>query len=275
LKLLGMGGSAEAPGAARAVPAVDADAPVVAAPAAAPAVAAPAAVAATGAIAAAEASAEPATVEAVAPEVEEVAPIAEAAPAVAASAAIAAAEAEAPAEQPEAPVAELAAVEAAEEQPAVKAAAVDLDQLKASLDEANLAALQQKVEFVEGIGPVYGGKLIDAGVETVLDLLSRGATRKGRAELVEATGIAAGLVMKWVNQADLFRVKGVGKQFGELLEAAGVDTVPELAQRNPLNLFNKLSEVNAEKKLAGRSPFQSEVESWVAQAKDLPRVIEY
>ena len=81
--------------------------------------------------------------------------------------------------------------------------------------------------------------------------------------------------MKWVNAADLYRVRGVGKQFGELLEAAGVDTVPELAQRNPVNLFTKLSEVNAEKKLTGRSPHQSEVESWVTQAKELPRVIEY
>jgi predicted flap endonuclease-1-like 5' DNA nuclease len=108
-----------------------------------------------------------------------------------------------------------------------------------------------------------------------MDLLRRGATRKGRAELVEVTGIAAGLIMKWVNAADLYRVKGIGKQFGELLEAAGVDTVPELAQRNPLNLYTKLSEVNTEKKVAGRAPHQSEVESWVAQAKELPRVIEY
>ena len=79
----------------------------------------------------------------------------------------------------------------------------------------------------------------------MIDLLRRGATRRGRAELVEATGIAIELIMKWINSADLFRVLGVGKQFAELLEAAGVDTVPELAQRNPVNLFNKLSEVNA------------------------------
>jgi predicted flap endonuclease-1-like 5' DNA nuclease len=162
-----------------------------------------------------------------------------------------------------------------EERAAEVAIAADLDQLEASLDGAGLAAMQQKVNFVEGIGPVYGEKLNEAGIDMVMDLLKRGATRKGRAELVEATGIAAGLIMKWVNQADLYRVKGIGKQFGELLEAAGVDTVPELAQRNPVNLFNKLSEVNAEKKLAGRAPHQGEVESWVAQAKDLPRVIEY
>jgi predicted flap endonuclease-1-like 5' DNA nuclease len=162
------------------------------------------------------------------------------------------------------------------EAPVVEAAALsDLDLFESGLEGSQQANFQEKVEFVEGIGPTYGMKLNEAGIETVMDLLRRGATRKGRAELVEATGIANGLIMKWINAADLYRVKGIGKQFGELLEAAGVDTVPELAQRNPLNLYTKLSEVNAEKKIAGRAPHQSEVESWVAQAKDLPRVIEY
>ncbi len=149
------------------------------------------------------------------------------------------------------------------------------DELEATSDGTEMAALQEKVNFVEGIGPAYGEKLNAAGIVVVLDLLKRGATRKGRAELVEATGIASGLIMKWVNHADLFRVKGVSKQFAELLEAAGVDTVPELAQRNPVNLFTRLGEVNAEKKLTGRSPHQGEVESWVSQAKTLPRIIEY
>lgn len=193
----------------------------------------------------------------------------EAAPEAAAGAVIAEVAEEARLEEPVLP-------EAAPEAALVEAAALShLDLLESSLEGSQLANLQEKVEFVEGIGPTFGLKLNEAGIATVLDLLRRGATRKGRTELAEITGIAAGLIMKWVNQADLYRVKGIGKQFGELLEAAGVDTVPELAQRNPQNLFNKLSEVNAEKKLAGRAPHQSEVESWVAQAKDLPRVIEY
>ncbi len=163
-----------------------------------------------------------------------------------------------------------------EEEPVVEAEQPEAqDQLEETLDGTQMAALQEKVIFVEGIGATYAGKLNEAGIETVIDLLRRGATRKGRAELVEATAIPAGLILKWVNQADLFRVKGVGKQYGELLEAAGVDTVPELAQRNPVNLFEKLSEVNSEKKLTGRAPHQAEVESWVTQAKNLPRIIEY
>ena len=192
------------------------------------------------------------------------APAAPMAAAAVAATAVAAAEPE-PAEEPvafETPVEE-AAVAGVMEEPEVTS------------DGTEMAALQEKVGFVEGIGPAYGAKLNEAGIVIVLDLLNRGATRKGRAELVEATGIASGLIMKWVNHADLFRVKGVSKQFAELLEAAGVDSVPELAQRNPVNLFTRLGEVNAEKKLTGRSPHQGEVESWVSQAKTLPRIVEY
>ena len=143
------------------------------------------------------------------------------------------------------------------------------------MSPAELGFLQEKVDFIEGIGASYAAALNQAGIVSVMDLLQRGATRKGRSELVEATGIHAGLILQWINHADLFRVKGVGKQFGELLEAAGVDTVVELAQRNPVNLFNRLAEVNAAKKLAGRSPHQDEVSHWVQQAKSLPRVVEY
>ena len=163
--------------------------------------------------------------------------------------------------------------------PTVPAAEADDDahlmQFEETLNTSDQANLNEKVEFIEGIDAAYAAKLNQAGVMTVLDLLQRGATRKGRAELVESTGIDAGLILTWVNHADLFRIEGVGKQFGELLEAAGVDTVVELAQRNPANLFSKLAQVNAEKKLAGRSPRQDEVNTWVQQAKGLPRVVEY
>jgi predicted flap endonuclease-1-like 5' DNA nuclease len=192
-----------------------------------------------------------------------------AAPAAAPMAAAAVAVAAAAPEPEEEPVAfEAAVVNEAE-------AAGAMEEPEVTSDGTEAAALQEKVGFVEGIGPAYGAKLNEAGIVVVLDLLNRGATRKGRAELVEATGIASGLIMKWVNHADLFRVKGVSKQFAELLEAAGVDSVPELAQRNAVNLFTRLGEVNAEKNLTGRSPYQSEVDSWVSQAKTLPRVIEY
>ncbi|MDL2223999.1 DUF4332 domain-containing protein [Bacteroidales bacterium OttesenSCG-928-M06] len=132
-----------------------------------------------------------------------------------------------------------------------------------------------KIEEIEGIGPVLGEKCRQAGVTTTDKLLEVGAKKKGRKELAEATGISEAKILKFVNMADLFRITGVGQEFSELLEAAGVDTVPELAQRRPDNLTAKMEEVNAEKKLTRRTPSLAEVEKWVAEAKTLPRVIEY
>jgi predicted flap endonuclease-1-like 5' DNA nuclease len=131
------------------------------------------------------------------------------------------------------------------------------------------------ISQVEGIGPAYGEKLSAVGVNTTGALLKGGKTPKGRSELAEKTGISAKLILEWVNHADLFRIKGVGSEYADLLEAAGVDTVPELAQRNAANLYAKMAQVNAEKKLVRRIPPQVTVENWVAQAKELPRVIEY
>ncbi len=128
---------------------------------------------------------------------------------------------------------------------------------------------------IEGIGPAYAEKLKEAGVATTDSLLEKGATPKGRAALEEATGISHKLVLKWVNMADLYRIKGVGSEYSELLEVAGVDTVPELAQRNAANLHAKMAEVNGEKNLVRELPTLHAVESWVAQAKELPRVVTY
>lgn len=128
---------------------------------------------------------------------------------------------------------------------------------------------------IEGIGEVYAAKLKEAGIGTIEALLAKGATPAGRQELEEKTGISGKLILEWVNHADLFRIKGVGEEYADLLEAAGVDTVPELAQRNAENLAQKLAEVNAEKKLVRRLPTPGQVADWVAQAKELPRVINY
>jgi len=128
---------------------------------------------------------------------------------------------------------------------------------------------------VEGIGTVYAQKLIDAGVATTGALLEKGATPRGRKDLAEGTEISGKLILKFVNHVDLFRIKGVGEEYADLLEEAGVDTVPELAQRNSGNLIKKMAEVNADKKLVRRLPAPSQVEDWVAQAKELPRVITY
>ncbi len=128
---------------------------------------------------------------------------------------------------------------------------------------------------IEGIGEVYTQKLQSVGIRTTEALLEQGATPKGRQEIAEKTGIGDQLILKWVNRADLFRVKGIGEEYADLLEAAGVDTVPELAQRNPANLHHKLLEVNQEKKLVRRPPSQTQVADWVEQATSLPRVITY
>ena len=132
-----------------------------------------------------------------------------------------------------------------------------------------------KIEEIEGIGPVIGEKFRAAGVNSTDKLLERGATKKGRKELAEATGISEARILKFVNMADLFRITGIGQEYSELLEVAGVDTVPELAQRKPENLAAKMEEVNAEKKLTRKTPSVTEVTKWVAEAKTLSRVIEY
>ena len=132
-----------------------------------------------------------------------------------------------------------------------------------------------KLESIEGIGEKYADQLREAGVGSQESLLGKGANPKGRKELAEATGISGKLILKWVNRADLARIKGVGEEYADLLEYSGVDTVPELAQRNPENLFAKMTEVNEAKKLVRSMPSAKQVAEWVAQAKELPRIMTY
>jgi len=132
-----------------------------------------------------------------------------------------------------------------------------------------------KLTTVEGIGEIQAQKLIDAGIPTTQALLEAGRTPQGRKELAEKTGVGDERILDWVNRVDLFRVKGIGEEYSDLLEWAGVDTVPELAQRNPENLHQKLVEVNKEKELVRQVPRQNQVSDWVAQAKELPRAIDY
>jgi len=132
-----------------------------------------------------------------------------------------------------------------------------------------------KIIDIEGIGKVYAEKLAGAGLTTVEALLKAGASPSGRQALAEETGISGKLILEWVNLADLFRIKGVGEEYSDLLEEAGVDTVPELAQRNAENLYKKLVETNTAKELVRRLPTQSQVADWILQAKALPRVVTY
>jgi len=132
-----------------------------------------------------------------------------------------------------------------------------------------------KIVDVEGIGPVYAAKLQEAGITKTEILLEKGATPQGRKAIEEQTGISHSLILEWVNHVDLYRIKGVASEYSDLLEEAGVDTVVELARRVAENLYQKMIEVNAEKKLVRRPPTQAQVADWIEQAKKLPRVINY
>ena len=131
------------------------------------------------------------------------------------------------------------------------------------------------LKMVEGIGDVYAQKLQDAGVATTDSLLEMGATPQGRKSIAERSGIPIALILRWVNHVDLYRINGVGEEFADLLEAAGVDTVPELAQRIPENLYQKLMTVNEEENRVRQLPSETQISSWVEQAKKLPRVISH
>lgn len=133
----------------------------------------------------------------------------------------------------------------------------------------------QKIQDIEGIGPVTGDKLRAAGITDTDTLLARATTRAARKVLAEATGLTEAQVLKFANMADLYRVKGIGSEFAQLLEAAGVDSVPELARRVAANLAAAMAQLNEQKKLVRRVPAESEVAGWIEHAKTLPRALEY
>ncbi|MBO4801454.1 MAG: DUF4332 domain-containing protein [Bacteroidaceae bacterium] len=135
--------------------------------------------------------------------------------------------------------------------------------------------MDYKIIDIEGVGDVYAKKLTEVGIIKVSDLLAKCATPKGRQQLAEQTDISDKLILRWTNHADLFRIKGVGPQFAELLEAAGVDTVKEFRHRVPENLQPKLEETNNEKHLVRRVPSLKEVQKMVEGAKALEPVVTY
>ena len=135
--------------------------------------------------------------------------------------------------------------------------------------------MNYKIIDVEGIGEVYGAKLTAVGINTVEELLEAAKKPAGRAELAEKTGITPKLILTWANHADLMRINGVGPQFSELLEAAGVDTVKEFRHRVAENLAAKMVEINEAKHLVGRVPTAGEIQKMIDQAKELPPMVEY
>ena len=132
-----------------------------------------------------------------------------------------------------------------------------------------------KISDIEGIGRAYATKLAKAGIRSVEALLKNGASDKGRKEIATATGITQPLILDWVNRADLYRIKGIGAQYSDLLEKAGVDTVVELSKRVPDNLYGRMVEVNNAKNLVNGMPGLKKVKKWIEQAKKLPRVVTY
>lgn len=131
------------------------------------------------------------------------------------------------------------------------------------------------IKSIEGIGSIFAEKFAALGIKTSEALLEAGKTRKGRRELAKNAGISPKLVLEWVNLADLIRISGVSEEYSDLLMEAGVDTVAELARRNPEKLHAKVLEINKEKKLVRRLPTTSTIESWVEQAKKLPRIVKH
>lgn len=132
-----------------------------------------------------------------------------------------------------------------------------------------------KLVDVEGIGPKYADTLKKAGIRSTHDLLKKGGTSEGRKKIVKDSGISSKLILEWVNHVDLFRIKGVGSEYADLLEEAGVDSVVELAKRTPKNLFEAMLATNVKKKLVRIAPALVKVEKWVAQAKKLPRAVSH
>ena len=133
-----------------------------------------------------------------------------------------------------------------------------------------------RIEDVEGIGPVFAAKLESAGVSSTDDLLERGAKPSGRLALEDATGIGHALILEWVNHVDLMRIDGVGSEYSDLLEAAGVDSPAELAHRNAANLATTIDAVVAARpNIVRRAPNETELQDWIDQSKKLPKVVEH
>ncbi|GAA4402163.1 hypothetical protein GCM10023187_17090 [Nibrella viscosa] len=131
------------------------------------------------------------------------------------------------------------------------------------------------VAELKGITEAILASLKSQGIDNSEELLEAGKTTKGRKALAEAAGVPTSDILELVNRADLARIKGVGRVYADLLEEAGVDTVKELARRSPVNLYAKIEEVNSAKQLTQRIPTLGQIEDFVAQAKELPGMVEY
>ncbi len=130
-----------------------------------------------------------------------------------------------------------------------------------------------KIDEVEGIGPTYAAKLKEIGIDDTDDFLKLCCDAKGRDDAAEKTGISEKLILTWANMADLMRVNGIGKQYAEILHAAGVDTIKELRTRNAGNLAEAMKKINDEKNLANANASESSVQDWIDKAKEMEPLI--
>ena len=132
-----------------------------------------------------------------------------------------------------------------------------------------------RIRDIQGIGPVHAAKLAIAGITSTGDLLALGCTATGRQKVAEITGLSEGHILKWANMADLMRISGIGPQYAELLEAAGVDTIKELRTRQAANLVAKMAVVNQSKHLSGATPMENTVREWIDGASNMVPLISY
>jgi predicted flap endonuclease-1-like 5' DNA nuclease len=173
-------------------------------------------------------------------------------------------------EEPE-EVDELMEIEEVPLEPELEQTEVDEELIRESV--AVLAG--KKMTEIEGIGPAYSEKLAAIDINSIDQYLLAAASRKGRQDIAEKSGISSKLVLEWANRADLMRVEGIGEEYSDLLEQTGVDTVNELKYRNPEHLYNSLLEINEQKNLVRRVPSQADVTKWVEAAQELPVVLTY
>jgi predicted flap endonuclease-1-like 5' DNA nuclease len=146
---------------------------------------------------------------------------------------------------------------------------------KADRSIYSYVSLEQDIEAIEGIGPIYGHRFRGLGVAVVGDLLRKGATPIGRSELARRVEVSTTILKKWVNQADFFRLRGVGTQYADLITATGVETVIDLSTRSPKDLYQQIRIINLNKNLVRRTPPLQTLRRWIHHAKRLTPVIKY
>ena len=130
-----------------------------------------------------------------------------------------------------------------------------------------------KIVDVEGIGPAYAEKLEAIGISTTDDLLMAGGSAGGRERVAAQSGISGKLILEWVNHVDLMRIDGVGSEYADLLEAAGVDSCAELSHRNAKSLAETFRELDMARNTVRDIPGEAVIQRWIDQAKDLDKVV--